>query len=97
MTTAIEHFKKLIEEQLARVERMKADTEFTDYASLDKLIVGVCGGDGIGPVISKESARVLEFLLADEVAAGKVELRSSSTKDEHGIPAAPVLHNQIQC
>ena len=75
MTTAIEHFKKLIEEQLARVERMKADTEFTDYASLDKLIVGVCGGDGIGPVISKESARVLEFLLADEVAAGKVELR----------------------
>lgn len=75
MTTAIEHFKKLIEEQLARVERMKADTEFTDYAALDKLIVGVCGGDGIGPVISKESARVLEFLLADEVAAGKVELR----------------------
>ena len=72
---AVEHFKKLIEEQLARVERMKADAGFVDYAALDKLIIGVCGGDGIGPVISKEAARVLEYLLAGEVAAGKVEFR----------------------
>lgn len=72
---AVEHFKKLIEEQLARVERMKSDAGFVDYAALDKLIIGVCGGDGIGPVISKEAARVLEYLLAGEVAAGKVEFR----------------------
>lgn len=72
---AVEHFRALIEEQLARVERMKNDAGFVDYAALDKLIVGVCGGDGIGPVISKEAARVLEYLLADEVKAGKVELR----------------------
>ena len=75
MTNAVEHFRALIEEQLARVERMKKDAGFVDYAALDKLIVGVCGGDGIGPVISKEAARVLEYLLADEVKAGKVEFR----------------------
>ena len=72
---AVEHFRKLIEEQLARVERMKSDAGFVDYAALDKLIIGVCGGDGIGPVISKEAARVLEYLLAGEVASGKVEFR----------------------
>ena len=72
---AVEHFRQLVEEQLARVERMKQDDGFVDYAALDKLIIGVCGGDGIGPVISKEAARVLEYLLADEVAAGKVEFR----------------------
>ena len=72
---AVEHFRKLVEEQLARVERMKNDAGFVDYAALDKLIVGVCGGDGIGPVISREAERVLEYLLADEVAAGKVEFR----------------------
>ena len=72
---AVEHFRKLIEEQLARVERMKSDSGFVDYAALDKLVIGVCGGDGIGPVISREAARVLEYLLADEVAAGKVEFR----------------------
>ncbi len=72
---AVEHFRQLIEEQLARVERMKADAGFVNYAALDKLIIGVCGGDGIGPVISREAARVLEYLLAGEVAAGKVEFR----------------------
>ena len=72
---AVEHFRQLVEEQLARVERMKQDAGFVDYASLDKLIIGVCGGDGIGPVISKEAARVLEYLLADEVAGGSVEFR----------------------
>ena len=72
---AVEHFRQLVEEQLARVERMKQDAGFVDYAALDKLIIGVCGGDGIGPVISKEAARVLEYLLADEVAGGSVEFR----------------------
>lgn len=71
-----EHFASLIEEQLARVERMKKDTEFIDCAALDRLVIGVCGGDGIGPVISKEAARVLKFLLSDEVKAGKVEFRT---------------------
>lgn len=72
---ATEKFEKLLESQLARVERMKACKGFVDYSKLDKIIIGVCGGDGIGPVITKESSRILKGLLADEVKAGKVEFR----------------------
>ncbi|HCC35864.1 MAG TPA: isocitrate dehydrogenase, partial [Ruminococcaceae bacterium] len=69
---AVEQFETLIRSQLERVENMKRQDDFVDYKSLDKLIIGVCGGDGIGPVITDESARVLKYLLADEVSAGKV-------------------------
>jgi isocitrate dehydrogenase (NAD+) len=73
--TATEKFEKLLESQLARVERMKAQKGFIDYSKLDKIIIGVCGGDGIGPVITKESSRILRHLLADEVKSGRVEFR----------------------
>ena len=72
---AAEQFEKVMTAQLERVERMKNDGDFTDFSKLDTIIIGVCGGDGIGPVISKESARVLEYLLHDDVQAGKVEIR----------------------
>lgn len=69
-------FEKIIDMQLARIEKMKAEDDFIDYAKLDKLIIGVCGGDGIGPAITEQSARVLQFLLKDKVASGKVEFRT---------------------
>ena len=72
---AVESFRGLLEEQLDRVERLKNEGDFVDYASLDKLIIGVCGGDGIGPIICREAERVLHYLLDDEVKAGKVEFR----------------------
>ncbi len=72
---ALAQFEKVMRKQLARVERMKQEGDFIDYDKLDKIIVGVCGGDGIGPIITKESARVLEHLLQSEVDAGKVEFR----------------------
>ena len=68
-------FRKILEGQLARVEDMKAQGDFTDYAALDTIKIGVCGGDGIGPIITKEAARVLEFMLSDLMASGKVEFR----------------------
>jgi isocitrate dehydrogenase (NAD+) len=37
-------------------------------------MIGVLGGDGIGPFIAKDSRRVLEFMLQDEVKAGKVQI-----------------------
>jgi isocitrate dehydrogenase (NAD+) len=73
---AVEHFQKLVESQLARVERMKGQGDFVDYRKLDKIVIGVCGGDGIGPVITNEASRVLKSLLTDEVAAGRIEFRS---------------------
>ena len=65
-------FRKILESQLARVEDMKAQGDFTDYAALETIKIGVCGGDGIGPIITKEAARVLKFMLSDLVDSGKV-------------------------
>lgn len=73
---AAEKFAALVRMQLERNERIKAEKEFTDYKSLDKIIVGVCGGDGIGPIITNEAARVLGHLLADDVKSGRVEFRT---------------------
>ena len=73
ITKATNHFASVLEEQLARVERMNNDKDFIDFENLPKIIIGICGGDGIGPRITKESQRVLEFLLKDEIASGKVE------------------------
>ncbi len=66
-------FRKVLEGQLARVENMKAQGDFTDYKSIKTIRIGVCGGDGIGPIITKEAARVLKFMLSDMVECGKVE------------------------
>ena len=73
---ALAKFRKILEKQLVRVEDMKSQGDFVDYASLDKLIIGVCGGDGIGPIISAEAERVLKFILGDLVNEGKVEFRT---------------------
>lgn len=72
---AVSKFEALIREQLARNEKIKAEKDFVDYDKLDKIIIGVCGGDGIGPIITKESARVLEYMLADEVKSGRIEFK----------------------
>ena len=72
---ACEKFAALLEQQLKRVEDMKAQGDFVKYEELDTIIIGECGGDGIGPIITAEAQRVLEFLLADRVKAGKVEFR----------------------
>ena len=71
----LEHFEQIVKDQLARVERLKASSELTDFAALDKIIVGTIDGDGIGPIIMDSCRAVLEKLLADEIASGKIELR----------------------
>jgi isocitrate dehydrogenase (NAD+) len=73
---AKEHFGKLLERQLARVERIKKGDDWTEYAKLKPIIVGIIGGDGIGPCIAKEAQRILEFLLKEELKSGKVEFRT---------------------
>lgn len=75
LKNAVEKFEALVREQNERSDRIKAQGDFTDFEKLDKIIIGVCGGDGIGPIITKESARVLEYMLKDEVESGKVEFK----------------------
>lgn len=72
---AKEKFAAVIEEQLQRVERMKQDKEFIDFSKLETINIGVCGGDGIGPAITNQAHRILEFLLKDEIASGKVAFK----------------------
>ena len=76
INSAVEQFKTLLTEQIARQQKMEADKSYTDYKTLDKIVIGICGGDGIGPIISRESDRLLQFILKDEIASGKVELRT---------------------
>ena len=74
--SAVEQFRSLLTEQIARQQKMENDKAYTDYDKLNKIVIGICGGDGIGPIISAESERLLKFILKDEIASGKVELRT---------------------
>jgi isocitrate dehydrogenase (NAD+) len=69
-----EHFAKIVIEQLERIERMKASEEWTDYSKLGTIRIGIVGGDGIGPYICGHARTVLETLLKEQIASGKVEL-----------------------
>jgi isocitrate dehydrogenase (NAD+) len=73
---AKEHFGKVLEGQLERVERLNTGTEWTDFGQVRPIIIGILGGDGIGPTIVEEAQRVLEHLLQSEVDAGKVVFRT---------------------
>ena len=72
---AVEHFRALLEEQEARARRLETDENASGGEHRDKTVIGVVGGDGIGPVIMAQARRVLEYLLADEIAVGTAELR----------------------
>ena len=72
----IQDFEKLVQEQLKRVERMKNEPPAIDYSGLDKIIIGFVDGDGIGPVIMKQTRRVLDEILREDVAEGRVEMRT---------------------
>jgi isocitrate dehydrogenase (NAD+) len=71
---AKEHFGKILEAQMNRMEKLKSAPGWIDYSTIKPIKIGVLGGDGIGPFIAKNSKRVLEFMLKDEVKNGKVEI-----------------------
>ena len=72
---ACEKFALLVGEQLERAEAIKAQGGFADYQSLKPLVIGFCGGDGIGPVISAETRRIFTHLLAPQLERGDVVLK----------------------
>ncbi len=72
---AKDHFEALIREQLDRVKRLKDEGDWIDYSKLKPIIIGIIGGDGIGPEISKHAKSVLKFILKDEINDGKIKLR----------------------
>jgi len=73
---AKDHFGKILEEQLERIEQMKSQKDWMNYEELKPIIIGVVGGDGIGPYICEHAKNILEYLLKDEVEKGKIEFRT---------------------
>ena len=61
--TYTEHFAKIVEEQLARVERMKNAEPAPDFAAKSRIIIGTIDGDGIGPIIMDSCRAILDKLL----------------------------------
>ena len=86
ITQATEAFEKLLQEQLARIESM--NSEKTDFTTKKCVTIGVIDGDGIGPIITTQATRVLQKLLADEIAAGSIVL-----KQINGL----TIENRIAC
>ena len=74
VTKACESFRILLEEQLNRIANI--NTEKVDFSTKKCVTIGIVDGDGIGPVIMASARRVLETLLADEIAAGSVILKN---------------------
>ena len=73
--SAVNHYRELLEAQLERVARMENAAPAKDFTALPVVTIGVIDGDGIGPIISKQTSRVLEVLLKDELARGSIVMK----------------------
>ena len=69
---ACEKFRVILTEQAERVRRMETGGS---EKMPEKPVIGICDGDGIGPIIMAEARRVLYRLMADEIAAGGIVVR----------------------
>ena len=73
--TAVNHYRALLESQIERSKRMQDAAPAKDFTKLESATIGVIDGDGIGPIITRASMRVLEALLKDEIAKGSLALK----------------------
>ena len=72
--SAVDSFRVLLKEQLERIEHMSS--EKVDFTKKEVVTIGLIDGDGIGPIIMSQARRVLEELLKEDIASGKVVLKS---------------------
>lgn len=70
---ACEHFCQLLLQQQKRLETLEKEKK--DYSKIKTVTIGLVDGDGIGPIIMNQAVRVLEKLLAEDIAAGTVILK----------------------
>ena len=73
---AQETFGELIFQDYKRIDDMKKAQEPVDFSKLDKIVVGILPGDGIGPVIMPLALQVMLALVGDEVKSGRIEIRN---------------------
>ena len=74
LDNACESFRRLLEEQLARIDGIESET--TDYSKKETVTIGLIDGDGIGPVIMEQAKRVLNKLLEEKLAKGRILLKN---------------------
>lgn len=96
---ACDHFRKLLEEQLQRIENM-SDTA-TDFSTKETIVIGIVDGDGIGPYIVSQAERVLKKLLSEQIASGKILLKringlTIEERMQQGISVPPAVMEQIK-
>lgn len=68
-------FRTLMTEQLARAQAMEQGANPKDFAQMEEITIGIVGGDGIGPIIMEQAERLLEKVLKEELASGKIKLK----------------------
>ncbi len=73
---ALNQFRELLTEQLERNDRMKNATAPKDFSAVDRIVIGLCGGDGIGPIIMEQAERLVRKVLAEELESGRVVLKT---------------------
>ena len=61
---AAAHFRTLLTEQLNRQARMAQGSPAKDFSRMERIVIGLIPGDGIGPILMAQARRVLEKLLA---------------------------------
>ena len=95
---AKELFAGLVAGQEKRIEDMKAMGPAPDLSGLDRIVIGVIAGDGIGPVIMKQALRVVNSMLAGPIASGRVELRMipGLTVDERNAAQKSIPDNAME-
>ena len=78
---AQEKFGALLENESARIEKMKQGSMPTDFSKKEKIIIGVLPGDGVGPILMEQAMRVLGELVGKEIAEKKIEIRTIEGMD----------------
>ena len=71
---AVEQFRALLEEQIARKEKMEQDGK-NPVPQKDTWTIGLIDGDGIGPIIMQTAEAVLKELVSEEIKQGTIRLK----------------------
>ena len=72
---AMQQFEEIVLQQLKRVDDLKTQEDWIDYSSLKPIVIGLVGGDGIGPFIMNKAKRVLQFLMGDKITKREVKIK----------------------
>lgn len=93
---AVDHYRALLTQQLTRAQALEEAPRAIDYTKVDPLVIGACPGDGIGPIIFRESLRVLRHLLAPELETGRVVIQDiDGLTIEHRLDCGQTLPEDV--